>query len=313
MLSVLAIVLPIFALILTGWLARKTGALGPRAMGEINRFVVYLALPTLLFDIVANADWESLWQPGFVGAFGLSALIVFIIGLLLSRSSGRHLADAAIDGLNAAYANNGFIGIPLALAVLGPASLIPTMISMILTVCVIFGIAIVVVEFGLQPKAHPGRMLLKIGGQLCRNPLLVAPMLGAVVMLLGMPVPTPVESFLKLLGGAASPCALIALGLFLAQPRSSSQGTLQGLSSLVLLKLVAHPCIAWVLAALVFKLPLPLQHCAVLLAALPTGTGPFMLAQYYRRPGGMTSASILISTLLSLLTITVYLMIALPG
>ena len=309
MLSVLAIVLPIFALILTGWLARKTGVLGPRAMGEINQFVVYLALPALLFDIVANADWHALWQPGFVVTFGLGSIIIFVIGLVLSRFGGKHLADAAIDGLNASYANTGFIGIPLALAVLGPTAMIPTLIATILTVCVVFALAIVVAEVGLQADSHPGRMLLKIGRQLCRNPLLASPALGAVVMLLGIPVPAPIESFLKLLGSSASPCALIALGLFLAQHRTSNQGSLKELGGLVLLKLIAHPLITWLLAALVFRLPAPLTQTAVLMAALPTGTGPFMVAQYYRRDGGMTSASILVSTLLSLLTITVYLML----
>lgn len=119
MFSVLAIVLPIFALVFAGWLARRTGALGPHSTSELNRFVVYLALPALLFDVVANAHWRELWHPGFVLSFGGGTAAVFVATVLLRRCSGHALADASIDGLNASYANTGFIGFPLAAAVLG--------------------------------------------------------------------------------------------------------------------------------------------------------------------------------------------------
>ena len=312
MLSVLAVILPVFALIMAGWLARRTGVLGPRSTGEINRFVVHLALPALLFDIVANADWATLWQPAFVVTFGMGAAVIFIVALTLSKLRSRHLSDAAIDGLNASYANVGFMGIPLALVVFGQPAMIPALITTILTVCILFTVAIVVVEIGLQAEGHPGRMLLKISMQLGRNPLLVAPVLGAIVMMLGIRIPAPIESFLKLLGGAASPCALVGLGLFLAQNRARSSGVFKGQSVLVALKLLVHPFVTWIFATQIFHLPQPMTQSAVLLAALPTGTGPFMVAQYYRREGGVTSSTILVSTLLSLLTITGYLMLEHP-
>jgi len=308
--SVLSAVLPIFALILAGWLARRTGALGPHATGEINRFVVYLALPALLFDIVAGAQPEALWQPAFVASFGLGAAAVFVLAVVLRQGRPRHFADATIDGLNAAYSNAGFIGIPLALAVLGRDALVPALIATIMTVCVLFAVAIVCVEIGLQAERHPARMLAKVARQLLRNPLLVAPALGALVLFSGFKVPAPAESFLKLLGGAASPCALVALGLFLAERRPGPDRSAGAATMLVALKLVAQPVVTWGLATQVFGLAAPLVKTAVLLAALPTGTGPFMVAQFYRREAGLTSAVILASTVLSLATITCYLALA---
>ena len=307
MLSVLFAVLPIFALILAGWLARQLGALSPHATTEINRFVVYLALPALLFDIVANAQWDTLWQPAFVAAFGLGAAAVFVLGVALGLWRSRHLADAAIDGLNAAYANTGFIGIPLGLAVLGRDALVPALIATIITVCILFAVAVIVVEVALQSKGRPGRMLAKVSGQLLRNPLLVAPVLGAIVLASGIGVPAPAEAFLKLLGNAASPCALVSLGLFLAERRAGPDRSLKGLPMLVGLKLVAQPLATWLLASKVFGLPMALTHSAVLMAALPTGTGPFMATQYYGREASITSAAILVSTVLSVVTITGYL------
>ncbi|RYD37103.1 MAG: hypothetical protein EOP85_17855, partial [Verrucomicrobiaceae bacterium] len=95
MFSTFLIVLPVFALILTGWIARRCGVFGVHAAGELNRFVVYLALPALLFDIIAKAKPTEIWQPGFIAAFGLGCLLVFMITLAIRRRTVP-LADAAI-------------------------------------------------------------------------------------------------------------------------------------------------------------------------------------------------------------------------
>ncbi len=311
MLSILTIVTPVFALILAGWLARRLGVLGPGATSELNRFVVYLALPALLFDIIAHAKWSQIWQPGFIAVFAIGCIAVFGLTVLVRLRRAPHLADAAIDGLNAGYANVGFIGFPLVVVAIGRGALGPTLVATIVTVCVLFGAAIVLIEIGLQTERGAGRVARTIARSLARNPLLVAPLLGALVPLSGVAIPAAMESFLKLLGAAASPCALVALGLFLAETR---EGMLEigPACALVGCKLVVQPALTWALASFVFELPLPLAHTATLLAALPTGTGPFMLAEYYRREATMTSSVILASTVLSLLSISAYLYVTGP-
>jgi malonate transporter len=310
MFSTLVVVLPIFALIFAGWFARRIGVLGPHATTELNRFVVYLALPALLFDIIAHARWADVWQPGFIAAFGLSGALIFGVTVAFRLRRPRHLADAAIDGLNAGYANTGFIGFPLALVALGRQAMAPTMIATIITVCAIFAVAIVLIEIGLQTETHRTRVGMKVGRSLLRNPLLVAPVLGTLVPLAGLGIPVPVESFLKLLGGAASPCALVALGLFLAAERKTTDRDIGSTALLVGFKLVLQPTVAWVLASGVFGLSPLLTHAAVLLAALPTGTGPFMLAELYGREADVTSNVVLVSTVASILTVSGYLAVA---
>jgi predicted permease len=306
MLSPFLVVLPIFALIFAGWLVRRIGVLGPHATTELNRFVVYLALPALLFDIMAHTQWAALWQPGFIAVFGLSSAVAFGLTLAIRLRSGLHLADAAIDGLNAGYANTGFLGFPLALAALGSDSLAPTTIASIITVCVVFAAAIILIEIGLQTETRRAHLAMKILRSLLRNPLLVAPALGALVPLSGLAVPVPAETFLKLLAGASSPCALVALGLFLGEKRVTDERDTAATTLLVVIKLVLQPAVAWGLAML-FRLPPLLTHTAVLLAALPTGTGPFMLAEFYRREATVTAKVILVSTVVSLLTVSGYL------
>lgn len=304
MLSTLLIVLPVFALIFVGWVARRFHLLGPHAAREINRFVVYLALPALLFDIVSRARLAEIWQPAFMATFGLGCLLVFVLTFFLRSKGGRSLPDAAIDALGASYANTGFMGFPLALAVFGPAALAPTLIAAILTVCVLFAVAIIVIEVGLQTEKRLAPLCWKVGKSLLRNPLLVAPTLGAVFPVTELAVPEVLGGFVKLLGAAASPCALVALGLFLAEKRDAprSEGAAAGM--LIACKLLLHPLAVWLLATHVFSLSTALTQQVVLLAALPTGTGPFMLAEFYRREASMTSKMIVGSTALSVLTIT---------
>ena len=306
MLTPLLVVLPIFALILVGFAVRKAGVLEPHATAELNRFVVYLALPALLFDVVAHTSWAAFYQPRFIAVFGLSSLIVFLGTALLRQRAPRHLVDATIDGLNAGYANTGFIGFPLCLVVFGQDGLAPTAVATILTACVLFAVAIVMIEIGLQTEVRRRHLALKVARSLLKNPLLLAPVLGAMAAASGLALPQSVETFLKLLGGAASPCALVALGLFMAQNTGSATRDTAATLLFVLFKLVLQPAIALGLAP-VFGLSALLTHIAVVLAALPTGTGPFMLAEFYGREAGVTSKAILLSTMVSLLTVSAYL------
>ena len=313
MLASLSAVLPVFALILVGWIAAKTKALGPAATREVNRLVVQLALPALLFDIVANASLDQIWQPNFILAFGLGCAIVFALTLFLRLRQGRRLADAAIDSLNASYANTGFIGFPLVLAAVGDSAIGLTLVANLVTVCVLFGVALILVESGLQTGGRRRDIGLKTLSSLARNPLIIAPALGAAVLASGWTLPAPVQTFLDLLGGAASPCALIALGLFMANTpsRKGGGGTITA-CLLVCTKLIVHPAITWLIAGPILRLPSDMAFMAVLLAALPTRTGPFMLAEFYEREATLTSRVVLLSTILSLLTVSAYLAFAHP-
>jgi len=306
--SILGIVLPIFALIFAGWLVRRIGVMGPQATSELNRFVVYLALPALLFEIVAKSSWQELWQPHFVAVVTLSTAAVFALTLLLHARRSGFDADAPVLGLATAYPNTGYLGFPLLLAALGPSSNTLTLIATIIVACVLFALAIVMIEVRLHVGSHPLRVAVKVVKSLAKNPLIAAPVIAAFFPATGLAVPHPVEVFLKLLGGAASPAALVGLGLFLAQERPRGEHGNAGLTgTLVALKLLLHPALAWLLATTLFPLSAPARHAAVLLAMLPTGTGPFMLAEFYGREASVTARVILVSTVLSIATISVYL------
>ena len=298
-----AVVLPIFALVGAGWAARHFDFLGATAASELNRFVVYLGMPALLFQIMANAKWHDLDHPGFTAAFAVGCAITFGLTVYVRHRQSAHLADASLDGLNGGYANVGFIGFPLCVAAFGPESLPLVTIASITTVSALFGVAVLLVEVGLQPRASILGIIKKVAISLAKNPMLLAPTLGLLYAVIAPPLPEGPNRFLTLLASAASPCALVSLGAFIAGAKG--QFHWPKLSSLVGLKLIGQPAITWVAATYVFNLTPAMTAIAVVVAALPTGTGPYMLANMYERDASTTAGSILISTVLSVGTIAV--------
>lgn len=153
--AVLTAALPVFALILTGWLAARWRVLGPSATDALNRYVVYLSLPALLFRAMAQADLRQLadyWD--FTAAVAGGIALTFGAAILACRRDGARLTDLSLEGLATSYGNAGYMGIPLCLALLGPASLAPAIITTLLTACVLFGVAIALIEFDQHRDRH---------------------------------------------------------------------------------------------------------------------------------------------------------------
>ncbi|BES73168.1 AEC family transporter [Marinobacter nanhaiticus D15-8W] len=303
MAAVINVLLPIFGLILAGYICRRTGRLGETAASELNRFVVWLCLPALLFSATATASLEEIWRPGFIAVVSIGTMAVYALTLGYRWFRQRRLADASIDGLSAAYANTGYIGIPLCVLVLGDDGLEPALIATLIVVCLLFSVAIVFVEVGLQNERSAYHAIRKVLVALAKNPLVVSPILGGCWAASGAELPEAAGRFLDLLGAATTPCALVSLGAFLAQRERQKNGS--AAAALVGIKLIIHPLLVWVLASYVFVLPPLWAKAALLLSALPTGTGPFMLAEFYRREAAVVAQTVLWSTMGSVVTLSV--------
>jgi predicted permease len=301
--AVLNAALPVFGLILTGYLCGRFGVFSREATDSLNRFAIYLALPALMFLAMSRITPEQIGQAGFSFAFGGGVAASFALGFALSRWRGRKVAEASIEGLDAGYSNVGFMGIPLCLLVFGPGSLPAAVIATLFTACVLFLFSIVLIEVDMHGDAGLGRATRKALRSLLRSPLLLAPLAGLALGLAGVPLPVPAERFAGLLGAAASPCALVCIGLFLAQ-ESAVVSDARSIGMLVGLKLLFQPAVTALLAIYVFKLPTLWSHSAVLLSALPIGSGPFTVAKLYGIEAGATSGAILVSHLVSVGTVS---------
>ncbi|WP_336959384.1 AEC family transporter [Sphingobium aquiterrae] len=301
--STLVTILPVFLIIAAGFGAGKAGLLGAGASRPLNRFVIWIALPCLMFDVVATTDWHAQWNPGFVVLSVLGSMLAFGLGLIVGRLRGLSIADMAVDGLNASYANSAYIGLPLLTLVLGPQCRPLVAIAATLTLVVLFTIAVLMIELGRSHGHGIGRAAWHVLRGILTNPVLMAPALGLLWWMSGHSLPTPAERLVAMLGGAASPTALVAIGLFLAERPLTEAMTDRSVLSLATIKLAVHPAITAILAWWVFSFPTSVNITAIMIAALPTGTGPFMVAEFYARDGRVTSGSIFMSTLLSVVVI----------
>ena len=302
--AVLNAAMPIFALIFTGYLCGRFGVLSPAATDSLNRFAIYLALPALMFLAMSRITPGEAAQVGFALAFAGGIAITFALGFALSRWRGHRVATASIEALDASYSNVGFMGIPLCLLVFGADSLPAAVIATLFTASVLFLAAITIIEIDLHRGVSSWLTARKVGRALIRNPLLLAPLAGLAVGLSGLGLLDPVERFMSLLGGAASPCALVCIGLVLAQ-ESVAASDAPSIGMLVGLKLLVQPAVTALLVFYVFHVPPAWSRPAVLLSALPIGSGPFTIAKLYGLQPGVTSGAILVSHVVSVVTVSV--------
>jgi len=292
---------PLLALILLGWFLRRRALLGAAAARELTAFVVWLALPSLLFEGIAGASWQQLWQPRFVLAYAGAMVATFLLTwCCLPRRQA--FAERCLDCFGATYANSGFIGIPLSVLLLGQEALIPATIATLLTAVLLFAVGIVLLELGAGSAARPLATVGKAARAVARNPLVVATLAGGLWSATGWTMPQAPHRLLELLAGAAGPCALVSIGALLAQPAPQG-GAATPLAPVIVAKLVVLPAVCALLALRVFALPPVWATTAVLLNALPTGTGPFMLAEFYGRDVARASRIMFVTTILSLASV----------
>jgi malonate transporter and related proteins len=301
-LAVFNSVVPIFGLIFLGWFCSKRGLLGPTATQAMNQFVIYLALPALLFVAMARADLNAMSELGYVLSFCIGTLFTSLLYLWMSRKHSLPVLSRLINAMSASYANSGFMGIPLIMLVFGDHALPIAVIGAVLTVAVQFAATIIVIEVKTSEAGSFFSIVIKVAKSLLRNPILIGTALGIGSSASGIEMPSALMEMVDLLGDAATPCALLTIGLFLAQSTMSSRSP--AVMQIVWLKLLVHPASVAVLALFVFDLDPLWAWCAILATALPVGTGPFMLSNLYKEDPAVSARAILISTIFSIATLT---------
>jgi predicted permease len=301
-LAVLSVALPVFGLILTGFVAGRVGFLGSAATGVLNLFVVYMALPAVLIQSMARIRPGVLADPNLTLVFGLGIAVPFILSMLWSRRQRIGLSDAAIQALSATYCNAGYMGIPLCLNAFGEASVVPSVITMVITTCPQFAVGVALVEMGRAEHPSLLRTAGRVARALVRNPLLISPVVGLGIAASGVALPLALDRFLGLLGGAATPCALVATGMMLGEAAERFDAAV--VARQVGLKLLVQPAVTWALAFHLFALPPVWAKTALVMSALPTGTGAFILAKLYGREAASTSGTVLVSTIVSFFTLS---------
>ncbi|KAA3623077.1 MAG: AEC family transporter [Proteobacteria bacterium] len=313
MLEILSLVIPFFAVIGCGYAgARLIGETGQRG---INNLVLYFALPTLLFAMMARSDIGTRFQGDFVTAYTSVSLVLFAVAFATVKLLFRpRRGEAAVHAMGAVYGNTGYMGIPIVVTMLGQSASVPIVVSLIIDLAIMVPLTAAIVESddprGNRSVAHGAMSALR--GTI-RNPLILASALGAAWSLAALPIPVMLGGFLDLLGAAAAPCALFAMGCSLyGKPLG---GTLSPALLISVFKLVIHPIVLWFALTWIWTIDPEWTKPALIAASLPVAVTVYVVARQYNTLVVSTSTTILVSTSLSLVSVPVFLLLLdrLPG
>lgn len=315
MIAILNVTIPFFALVLCGYLAARFRALPENAVPALNIFVLYFALPCMLFRFASGTPFHEIANaPVFLAYMttGLSALGLFAATMYFV--AGQGVRDSAFAALAASWSNWGYMGIPLIPALLGQTALAPLIAAGMADLLVVVSAALALASLGHRDGASPLVAVTGTLGHVARNPMIWAVIAGGVFSALGWRLPAPADQFVQLLGQAAGPVALFTIGVSLYRPGTRAWG--RDVGSITVVKLVLHPCLAGAVATFVFRLP-PLEvHTLVLAAALPVGGSVFLFAERLGAKAERIAAAILASTAIAFVSFSILcwaLGIRLPG
>lgn len=302
--SLLAII-PLFALIACGYIARHT-LLDIKMLPVLNQFVYYFAVPALLFNSASRQPLAHLFNAPALLAFSFAVLLTIALILVISRFVFKVTSydELVLRGVNGSFANFAYMGIPLTFGLLGESSHAPT-ISIILAgnLLIIAGSQLLI-----EAKRQRGHFIKQAWNiadrSLLRNPIFLSTFLGLMASAFSLKLPHVINTSLNMLAPAAIPVALFCLGASLSFKRS--QANYSEISWLIAVKLLIHPALTWLTFYLWQTEDRVWLQTAVLLSALPTGALAHVVALRYQTFEQATSQIVVFSTLISLVTVSLW-------
>ncbi len=315
--QILGVTFPFFALVLCGFVAARRRLVGFEAIPGLNVFVLYLALPCMLYRFAARTPLAQLLDAGVVLTYLLAGLAMLALALAAARRRGLGWNDAAFGALVAAFPNSGFMGVPLLVALLGPLASAPAIVTLALDMVLTSSVCIALSRLDAGGAQGPGRAAALALRGMAANPLPWAILLGVASSATGLQAPPPLERVVGLLADCASPAALFTLGCVLARTRhQAAQAKVAGtrlrgdVLEVALLKLLVHPL---VVLALGLALDPFSALVLVLVAALPSASNVPMLAERFGAQDGRIAQVVLLTTAAAFLTFSVAVALRVPA
>lgn len=301
----LDIVLPVFALLGVGYVAALLGWFDDEATRALSRFVFQFALPVMLFSSLSRQGLPSDFAPTYLIAYFISVAICAGMAALVAGHMGRAAPQQRIiAGIAASYGNVILLGVPLVLRALGDSASLP----LFLLISVHGPVMMTLFTLLLERGDAAGRGASPVWGTLkglLGNPILLGLVGGVAFGASGLVLPEPVAASAELLGRAALPAALFAMGASLAGYRI--RGALGLVLVVVLLKTVVQPAVVWLLVDHLFAISRPWSDVAILLAAMPTGVNAYLFAARYRAGEAEAATAVLLATAFSVVGVSLIL------
>lgn len=300
---ILEVVAPVFGLMVLGFAAARLAWFDGPATRGLVRFVFNFAIPALLFRSLALVALPERIEWAFLLSFYAGSLTVYALGMAAARSLfGRSTAAQAIFGMSAGFSNTVLIGIPVLLTAYGSEASLPVFLLIALHSPLLMPLTVGLIQLDRGPAVALGSRLRSASGDLLRTPIITSVLAGLAANLAGVGLPGPLDSALGLLGAAAVPCALFAMGASLAA--FPLRGDLKPALLLVALKLLVHPLLVWLLAVPLLGLEGIWVPVAVTMAAMPTGVNAYLFAARYQAAEGVASRVVFVGTAASIVTIS---------
>ncbi len=301
--TVVNLILPFFGLILMGFIAGKVMPKDTGGIQWFNTFVIYFALPPLVFQTVASAPIEQLTNWPFILATTFSSYSIFILVFAVSiMILHKRIGEAAVHAAAASYGNIGYMGLPLTVAALGPAAAVPAALIFSFDSTLQYTLVPLLNSFGSDEKTNVGKTLINIVKQVFLHPFIIATILGVFASAFSVNLPLPLETLLDFLSRAAAPSALFVLGVTVAYQPLAGIG--REFPLIIIAKTILHPLLVMVILSLMGGFDPLWVGVAVLMASLPTAATVFVMAVQYDEYVEGSSSAILITTAISMITVT---------
>ncbi|MET0541824.1 MAG: AEC family transporter [Variovorax sp.] len=302
--QILLVTTPFFALVFCGWIVARVRLLPLEAIPGLNVFVLYFALPCMLYRFAATTPIVRLLDPTVSSVYLLCALLIVALAILATRRGAIGWNDASFGALVAAFPNSGFMGVPLLVALLGQRAAGPAMVALAVDMVLTSSLCIALSRLDSANGHGVSRAVANALKGMLKNPLPWAIGLGCLTAATGFQLWEPARNTVGMLADGASPVALFTIGAVLARPQK--EAATQGFGDVplvVLCKLFLHPALVLGVGKLAQAVGLPLDDFAlvvlVLIAALPSASSIPMLAERFHADTGRIVRIVLITTAVS--------------
>lgn len=307
--EVASLTIPLFSLILIGFLTAKWQPIGEDGLRWMNTYIIYIALPALFFQLIRGTPLEQLTNIPFITATTSATLLMFILAYVLGRTLLKKTnSESVIMGVAGSYANIGFMGPALTLAAFGEAAVVPTALVFCFDNTLLFTMAPLLMALG-QGKANIGVVLAALK-KVMLHPFILSTLVAILFAWGQWQIPQGVETVLDMLKNSAAPCALFTMGVVIAR-RKVTLETID-IPIITVIKLLLHPLLVYLFLSWQTNMDPVWIATAVLMASLPTALNAYVFAQQYQAYVREASSIVLVTTVLAVFSVTMILWLVKP-
>ena len=308
MADVLNLTIPMFSLIGIGYLLRRIQFMSEQDGTVLSKFAFYILLPPLMFTSILSGNASKSLNINFIFSYEIITISIFVLTYLLGVLIKLKTMEKAIFGLNAAYPNYGYIGVPLCILAFGAEAAIPLALILLADTFVLLT-TLIFYKLTETRKTSLRELSKEIIQRFIYNPLMMSVFVAFIFSTVDIKIVTAIDRTLSIVAASATAVALIALGVSLNLTSITNQKSV--LFFITVIKLIVHPILIFIVFQFQTNIDPIWVKTAIVCASLPVAANVFVLANYYKNFESESAAAITITTIVSSITVTITLLLAL--